>query len=553
MEAFVPFIPTVGVLSLFMLIWACIEVGSNDAANLVNAVFGSRVLRRNVAVLIAGLFVVVGANFSSPVMDTVRKGIFDLSFLDSYGAIVIFVSVYLVNTVLLYSFSAYGLPVSTTATLVFALAGGALGISGNSAVVDWPTMGRVTAAILASILLSGLAGFLLQRIFRGAMRTDARKPSLVLLHGPWITGIILASLSWFMVVKGMNAMPIVRFIQKSMFNELGTGGFLLLLWGGFTLLTHIILAMTGRWGIKYLFHVTSILGMICMAFAFGQNDLANCASPGLAIWMIWQKGLQAGSSTPIPDFALLICGLLMAWGMTTKRAHRVTRAEVNTGSQQSRVSLYAPRWCMWLARFFINKNNDGIPEVAPPPGRDDTGKKIHYDPLRASVILAVGACVIALASGLGLPVSTTYVSFAAVIATGWGDRVFSRGKAEVKIGRALWVVTSWFLGMGIALVATGAVALFIYHLGLIGLVGALFANLFARYYFYKKGEAHEELYHGKKPGSASSSVPGTSLPQVDTTAQGLRNTAVAVTSVSAPVKLSVTMPPKMSAAPVRKS
>ena len=47
-----------------MLIWDCIEVGRNDAANLVNAVFGARVLQRRTAVVIAGIAVILGATFS---------------------------------------------------------------------------------------------------------------------------------------------------------------------------------------------------------------------------------------------------------------------------------------------------------------------------------------------------------------------------------------------------------------------------------------------------------------------------------------------------------
>ena len=69
------FIQVSVVLAMGMLVWNCFEVGQNDAANLVNAVFGSRVLKRKKAVLLAGIFVVLGATFASPVMDTVRKGI----------------------------------------------------------------------------------------------------------------------------------------------------------------------------------------------------------------------------------------------------------------------------------------------------------------------------------------------------------------------------------------------------------------------------------------------------------------------------------------------
>ena len=37
------FITIAAIIGLGMLIWDCIEVGRNDAANLVNAVFGARV------------------------------------------------------------------------------------------------------------------------------------------------------------------------------------------------------------------------------------------------------------------------------------------------------------------------------------------------------------------------------------------------------------------------------------------------------------------------------------------------------------------------------
>ena len=102
-----PFIVSVVVLASFFLVWSCVEVGSNDATNLVNAVLGSNVLRRNSAVLIAGLFVVLGASFASPVMDTVRKGIFDISLLNTQMILSVFITVYLVGTILLYCYSLY--------------------------------------------------------------------------------------------------------------------------------------------------------------------------------------------------------------------------------------------------------------------------------------------------------------------------------------------------------------------------------------------------------------------------------------------------------------
>ena len=75
------FVAAAALIGVAMLIWDCVEVGRNDAANLVNALLGARVLRRQVAVMIAAIAVVLGASFSSPVMETARKGIFDPSVL----------------------------------------------------------------------------------------------------------------------------------------------------------------------------------------------------------------------------------------------------------------------------------------------------------------------------------------------------------------------------------------------------------------------------------------------------------------------------------------
>ena len=117
-------------IGLGMLVWDCIEVGRNDAANLVNAVFGARVLNRRTAVFIAGAAVILGATFSSPVIETARKGIFDPTVLTIQMAIAIYISVYFVDTVLLYGFSSFGMPVSTTACLVFELVGASLFLAG---------------------------------------------------------------------------------------------------------------------------------------------------------------------------------------------------------------------------------------------------------------------------------------------------------------------------------------------------------------------------------------------------------------------------------------
>lgn len=500
------FITVAVATATIMLIWDCVEVGRNDAANLINAVFGARVLRRKTAVWLAGLAVLLGASFSSPVMETARKGIFDPGLFTIQAAMTVYISVYIVDTVLLYAYSAFGMPVSTTASLVFELVGAALGVSiGLSevgmSVVHWAIVGKVVSAIILSILLSGIGGFLIQRVFRGVIRDNSQDREAVLLHGPWVAGLIFTFLFWFMLMKGLKAVSFIQALRSDIFDAYGVPMTLLVIWGIFTLVVHLALILSGQKGPRYLFHVTTLTGMLCVSFAFGQNDLANCASPGLSTIWLWNhadQGTAMASQIPIPKWALFSCGLFIVLGMQTRNAQRVTRAAVNTGSQFDQVALWAPQWCIKIAgmliRPFVNRSEIKS-DLAPSSEISDRGKKVHFDTLRASVIMAVSACVIAFASGRGLPVSTTYVAFAAVVATGWADRVFIHGDAKLKYGRAIWVVTSWFLAALIAMVGSAIVARVVFELEILGLILGIAANLGIRFYVDRRSLQHEKRFH----------------------------------------------------------
>ena len=143
--------------ALGLLAWDCLEVGKNDAANLINGVFGARVLSRRAAIGLAGAAVLLGVLFAAPVMETARNGIFDPGQLTLHQAMVVYVAAYIVDTALLHTFSAYGMPISTTASLVFELVGAALGVSFSLGIVHWGKVSSVLNAIGLSILLSGVA------------------------------------------------------------------------------------------------------------------------------------------------------------------------------------------------------------------------------------------------------------------------------------------------------------------------------------------------------------------------------------------------------------
>ena len=490
-------------LAVVMLLWNTIEVGRNDAANLVNAVFGARILERKLAVRVAGIGVVLGAVASGGVIETARKGIFDPQQLTLHGAVAVYISVYIVNTVLLYAYSAYGMPVSTTASLVFALLGASFAAGGPD-VVSWGTAGKVVTGIVCSIFLSGVAAFLVQRAVRGAIRDRPQQLSTLLLHGGWVGGGMAAGLCYFLLAKGMRHLGFIKYLNDTVVAFYGDAVVVLFLWGVLAIAFHALLVIYRKRAARVLFPALAVVAMIAMAFAFGQNDLANCASPGLAtIRLIQEQSVTIGTETDIPSWALLGCGLLLVLGMGTKNAERVTRAEVATGSMSNHVGLWAPQWCVGLASNIL-RFRGRAPSLAPMGAVSETGKTMHYDSLRACVILSVSASVIATASGLKLPVSTTYVAFAAVVATGMADRIFQRGDAALKLARSVWVVFSWFVSAAIAATASALVCLAVLHLDTWGLVGGLAVNVLVRSYLKRRADVQarrvkEEAYERAHP------------------------------------------------------
>ncbi|GJM23596.1 MAG: hypothetical protein DHS20C16_00110 [Phycisphaerae bacterium] len=486
----------VGILifSVCMLIWDTVEVGRNDAANLINAVYGARLMTRKRAVILAGIAVIVGASLSGGVIETARKGIFDPTMISLEQAAAIYISVYLVDTVLLYGYSAFGMPVSTTACLVFELIGAALAMSfitSTDNLVNWSKAGSVVSAIVISIFLSGFASFLVQRFVRGVIGQKTEDLRTMKLHGAWVGGGIACGMVFFMIIKGMKKVPGVKTVHD-LIDQTPFGATLWVfgLWFLFAGIISILLMRYGKRAAKNIFPVLAVCGMLSMAFAFGQNDLANCASPGLATISIienWDAGIKVATDAKIDRWQLFVCGILLFMGMRTKNATRVTKAAVNMGSHADRVRLYAPGWCLsigeWLARRTSREES-----LLAPPAPTRRASRQHYDALRATVIMGVSASVIAIASSFKMPVSTTYVTFAALVGTGMGDRIFQKGDAGLKLARSIWVVFSWFFAALIAATFTAVVCVAVYYVGIMGLVIVLGINLALRKEFKRRGD-----------------------------------------------------------------
>ena len=114
------------VVILGLLAIADLVVGvSNDAVNFLNSAIGSKVVSFKTLMIIASLGVAFGAISSSGMMEVARKGIFNPEMFVFSEIMIIFMAVMITDILLLDVFNSYGLPTSTTVSIVFELLGAA--------------------------------------------------------------------------------------------------------------------------------------------------------------------------------------------------------------------------------------------------------------------------------------------------------------------------------------------------------------------------------------------------------------------------------------------
>ena len=118
------------VIILFILAMSDLIVGvSNDAVNFLNSAVGAKAATFKVIIFVAALGVLVGATFSSGMMEVARKGIFHPGLFYFSEIMILFLAVMITDVILLDTFNTFGMPTSTTVSIVFELLGAAVAIS----------------------------------------------------------------------------------------------------------------------------------------------------------------------------------------------------------------------------------------------------------------------------------------------------------------------------------------------------------------------------------------------------------------------------------------
>lgn len=482
------------IILLVMVTLAIIDlmVGvANDAVNFLNSALGSKAIPFKTIMIVASLGILVGAIFSSGMMEIARSGIFVPSQFSFQDVMIIFLAVMVTDVILLDIFNYFGLPTSTTVSIVFELLGAAVALAvyhvvdNNlnwtelSAFINTKKASEIVVSILLSVAISFTVGMLVQYFTRLFFTFNFE--SRIRTYGPLFGGIALAAISYFILIKGLKE---VSFIASETKDWMNTHELLLL--GSsfvfFTLLSFIVI----RLGF-HIFKLIIIIGTFALALSFAGNDLVNFIGVPVAAYQSVEIFTQTAAADPAsfmmgpladdditaPIWILMAAGFIMVFTLwTSKKAKTVVETELSLSSQSSGDEKFQSNYLSRsIVRFFVNVGNT-VNYVLPRTLQSRLDKQFEnpaltkkksadepmFDMVRASVNLMVASSLIALGTSLKLPLSTTYVTFMVAMGSALADRAWDRESAVYRVSGVFHVVGGWFLTAGCAFAGAFIVA-----------------------------------------------------------------------------------------------
>ena len=146
----------IAALLAFYMAWA---IGANDVANAMGTSVGSGALTLGGAIIVAAVFEFAGAFLAGGhVTDTVRKGMLDMALLSREQLIFGMLASLASAGTLLIGATRFGLPISTTHSIVGAIVGfGAVAVGIDA--VKWAKVTQIALSWITSPLLAGVIAF----------------------------------------------------------------------------------------------------------------------------------------------------------------------------------------------------------------------------------------------------------------------------------------------------------------------------------------------------------------------------------------------------------
>ncbi|NNC95380.1 MAG: inorganic phosphate transporter, partial [Chitinophagales bacterium] len=468
------------IIILFLLAVSDLIVGvSNDAVNFLNSAVGSRAASLKVIIFVAALGVVFGCTFSSGMMEVARKGIFHPEHFYFSEIMILFLAVMVTDVILLDSFNTFGLPTSTTVSIVFELLGAAVAISIIKINVDpnalelgqYINSGKALAiisGILLSVIIAFTVGLVIQYLTRLLFSFDYE--SRLKYFGSIWGGLAITAITYFMLIKGAKG---ASFMDDALKASISDNAFKILL-VSFAIWTVILQLL--RWFTKVdILKMIVLVGTFALAMAFAGNDLVNFIGVPLAGYNSYQLFVESGGAdpdsflmqglsgkVPTPTAFLLLSGIIMTVTLwTSKKAKSVLKTSLDLGRQQEGSERFASFPVSRKLVRSVSKAADFVNSRLPEDLRrrmekqfDDAAfnnsKKVlgnqapSFDLVRASVTLVVSSILIALGTSLKLPLSTTYVTFMVFMGTSLADGAWGKDSAVFRVSGVLSVIGGWF-------------------------------------------------------------------------------------------------------------
>lgn len=379
----------------FFMAWG---VGANDVANAMGTSVGSKALTLKQAIIIAILFEFAGAYLAGgAVTATIRKGIIDPALLSGTPELLVFgmISALLAAGIWLLVATHFGWPVSTTHSIVGAIVGfAAVGISVDA--VNWGKVSKIVASWVVSPVTAGVIAFF---VFRSVQRLildtqdpfkNAKKYVPIYI---FMVGFIIAMVTF---TKGLKHIGLDLSWGQSALISIGVG--ILTMFAGIAMLKKIKQDPNADKdyhfaSVEKVFGVLMMFTACAMAFAHGSNDVANAVGPLAAVVGVVNAGGEVLQKTAMPAWILLLGGGGIVAGLVMY-GHKV-----------------------------IATVGQNITELTPSRGFAAT---------------LAAATTVVVASGTGLPISTTHTLVGAVLGVG-----LARGLAALNLRVIGTIFVSW--------------------------------------------------------------------------------------------------------------
>ena len=381
----------------FFMAWG---IGANDVANAMGTSVGARALTVAQAVLVACIFEFAGAYLAGgEVTATIRKGIIDTAVISETPELLVFgmLATLLAAGIWLLIASYFGWPVSTTHSIVGAIVGfAAVGIGVDA--IQWPKIASIAASWIISPVIAGTISFLL---FTSVRKLILQKENSFMSAKRYVP--------FYMFLAGflVSMVTFLKGLKHVGFNFTTTDSI------AWSLVVALMITVVGALllqridnttkekngamfdGVERVFSILMVFTACAMAFAHGSNDVANAIGPLAAIVSVVQSGGSIAAKSVIPPWVLLIGASGIVIGL----------------------AMLGFRVMMTVGR--------AITELTPSRGF-------------AAQLAAAGTVVIA--SGTGLPISTTHTLVGAVLGVG-----LARGIGAINLSVVGKIILSWIV------------------------------------------------------------------------------------------------------------